>query len=143
MLGRPRRVVVALPTHEGRCFPKRVVDSVGAGTSSPEPDWSGVRSTVRERGAIPYVAAMAPIVDDGVRAGGGSDQANGWWAPALVTELGGIATTVVASENVVVAIGIGAPQRPQDLVLALDEVRPRRGHGDDRRSPGSSCGSGP
>ena len=57
---------------------------------------------------IPYVATMAPIVNDLARAGGGSDQANAqWWALALGADLGGNATAVGASANVVV-IGIAA-----------------------------------
>ena len=57
---------------------------------------------------IPYVATMAPIVNDLVEAGGGSDQANAlWWALALGSDLGGNATAVGASANVVI-IGIAA-----------------------------------
>ncbi len=57
---------------------------------------------------IPYVATMAPIVNDLVGAGAGSDQANAlWWALALGADLGGNATAVGASANVVV-IGIAA-----------------------------------
>ncbi len=57
---------------------------------------------------IPYVATMAPIVNDLVGAGGGAGQANAlWWALALGADLGGNATAVGASANVVV-IGIAA-----------------------------------
>ncbi len=57
---------------------------------------------------IPYVATMAPIVKDLVQAGGGSEQANSlWWALALGADLGGNATAVGASANVVI-IGIAA-----------------------------------
>ncbi len=57
---------------------------------------------------IPYVATMAPIVSDLVQAGDGSSQANAlWWALALGADLGGNATAVGASANVVV-IGIAA-----------------------------------
>ena len=57
---------------------------------------------------IPYVATMAPIVNDLVHAGGGSDQANAlWWALALGSDLGGNATAVGASANVVI-LGIAA-----------------------------------
>jgi Na+/H+ antiporter NhaD/arsenite permease-like protein len=57
---------------------------------------------------IPYVATMAPIVNDLVQAGGSSGQANAlWWALALGADLGGNATAVGASANVVV-IGIAA-----------------------------------
>jgi Na+/H+ antiporter NhaD/arsenite permease-like protein len=53
---------------------------------------------------IPYVAALAPITDDLVSSGG---TAAGplWWALALGSDLGGNATAVGASANVVV-IGI-------------------------------------
>ena len=57
---------------------------------------------------IPYVATMTPLVQDLVDAGGGSTQANAlWWALALGADLGGNATAVGASANVVV-IGIAA-----------------------------------
>jgi Na+/H+ antiporter NhaD/arsenite permease-like protein len=57
---------------------------------------------------IPYVATMAPIVNDLVAGGGGSEQANAlWWALALGADLGGNATAVGASANVVI-IGIAA-----------------------------------
>jgi Na+/H+ antiporter NhaD/arsenite permease-like protein len=52
---------------------------------------------------IPYVATMSPIVDDLVKAFGGNDQAQVlWWALALGADLGGNATAVGASANVVV-----------------------------------------
>ncbi|WP_427008179.1 ArsB/NhaD family transporter [Pseudarthrobacter sp. H2] len=53
---------------------------------------------------IPYVATLAPITDDLVRAGGGAARPL-WWALALGADLGGNATAVGASANVVV-IGI-------------------------------------
>jgi Na+/H+ antiporter NhaD/arsenite permease-like protein len=57
---------------------------------------------------IPYVATMAPVVQDLVRAGDGSSQAHAlWWALALGSDLGGNATAVGASANVVI-IGIAA-----------------------------------
>jgi Na+/H+ antiporter NhaD/arsenite permease-like protein len=56
---------------------------------------------------IPYVATMAPIVDDLVRAGSGPQAESLWWALALGADLGGNATAVGASANVVV-IGIAA-----------------------------------
>jgi Na+/H+ antiporter NhaD/arsenite permease-like protein len=57
---------------------------------------------------IPYVATMAPVVQDLVRAGDGSSQAQAlWWALALGSDLGGNATAVGASANVVI-IGIAA-----------------------------------
>jgi Na+/H+ antiporter NhaD/arsenite permease-like protein len=48
---------------------------------------------------IPYVAAMAPVVDQLVA---GSSSAVLWWALALGADLGGNLTTVGASANVVV-----------------------------------------
>ncbi|HMG29653.1 MAG TPA: ArsB/NhaD family transporter [Jiangellaceae bacterium] len=57
---------------------------------------------------IPYVASMAPLVSDLVEAGGGAAGADAlWWALALGADLGGNATAVGASANVVV-IGIAA-----------------------------------
>jgi Na+/H+ antiporter NhaD/arsenite permease-like protein len=57
---------------------------------------------------IPYVATMTPLVQDLVDSGGGTTQANAlWWALALGADLGGNATAVGASANVVV-IGIAA-----------------------------------
>jgi Na+/H+ antiporter NhaD/arsenite permease-like protein len=57
---------------------------------------------------IPYVATMAPVVQDLVHAGSGSSQAKAlWWALALGSDLGGNATAVGASANVVI-IGIAA-----------------------------------
>ena len=57
---------------------------------------------------IPYVATMAPLVQDLVDASGGDPQADAlWWALLLGADLGGNATAVGASANVVV-IGIAA-----------------------------------
>jgi Na+/H+ antiporter NhaD/arsenite permease-like protein len=57
---------------------------------------------------IPYVATMSPLVSDLVEAGGNTPQANAlWWALALGADLGGNATAVGASANVVVT-GIAA-----------------------------------
>ncbi|QCO98254.1 ArsB/NhaD family transporter [Arthrobacter sp. 24S4-2] len=53
---------------------------------------------------IPYVAAIAPITNDLVQAGGAAAQPL-WWSLALGADLGGNATAVGASANVVV-IGI-------------------------------------
>ncbi|GII05085.1 ArsB/NhaD family transporter [Planobispora takensis] len=50
---------------------------------------------------IPYVATMSPIVADLVQAGGPDHQVL-WWALALGADLGGNATAVGASANVVV-----------------------------------------
>ncbi|GAB3816492.1 ArsB/NhaD family transporter [Micromonospora zhanjiangensis] len=52
---------------------------------------------------IPYVATMSPVVGDMVHAAGGTDRAHVlWWALALGADLGGNATAVGASANVVV-----------------------------------------
>lgn len=57
---------------------------------------------------IPYVATMTPLVQDLVASGDGSTQARAlWWALALGADLGGNATAVGASANVVV-LGIAA-----------------------------------
>ncbi|NUT52741.1 MAG: ArsB/NhaD family transporter [Saccharothrix sp.] len=57
---------------------------------------------------IPYVATMSPIVGDLVAAQGGTPQAESlWWALALGADLGGNATAVGASANVVV-LGLAA-----------------------------------
>ncbi|WP_426566224.1 ArsB/NhaD family transporter [Angustibacter sp. McL0619] len=57
---------------------------------------------------IPYVATMAPLVQDLVQAGGNAPPARAlWWALALGADLGGNATAVGASANVVI-IGIAA-----------------------------------
>lgn len=57
---------------------------------------------------IPYVATMSPLVQGLVESGGGSKESNAlWWALALGADLGGNATAVGASANVVV-IGIAA-----------------------------------
>ena len=57
---------------------------------------------------IPYVATMSPLVQGLVDSGGGAKEADAlWWALALGADLGGNATAVGASANVVV-IGIAA-----------------------------------
>lgn len=57
---------------------------------------------------IPYVTTMTPLVQSLVDAGQGSDQADAlWWALALGADLGGNATAVGASANVVI-LGIAA-----------------------------------
>ena len=67
---------------------------------------SGILSGVVDN--IPYVATMSPLVADLVNAGDGSAGANAaWWALALGADLGGNATAVGASANVVV-LGIAA-----------------------------------
>ncbi len=57
---------------------------------------------------IPYVATMSPIVSDLV-AEQGPDGGVLWWALALGADLGGNATAIGASANVV-ALGIAARQ---------------------------------
>lgn len=55
---------------------------------------------------IPYVATMSPVVDELVAAEGDTTQARSlWWALALGADLGGNATAVGASANVV-ALGL-------------------------------------
>ena len=57
---------------------------------------------------IPYVATVTPLVQSLVEAGHGARQATAlWWALALGADLGGNATAVGASANVVI-IGIAA-----------------------------------
>ncbi|MFP5348118.1 MAG: SLC13 family permease [Actinomycetes bacterium] len=57
---------------------------------------------------IPYVATMAPLVSDLVKASDGAPGAHAlWWALALGADLGGNATAVGASANVVIT-GIAA-----------------------------------
>jgi Na+/H+ antiporter NhaD/arsenite permease-like protein len=57
---------------------------------------------------IPYVATMSPIVADMVAGAGGLEQGQVlWWSLALGADLGGNATAVGASANVVV-LGIAA-----------------------------------
>jgi Na+/H+ antiporter NhaD/arsenite permease-like protein len=57
---------------------------------------------------IPYVATMAPIINDLVSGAGDNAQAKAlWWALALGADLGGNATAVGASANVVI-LGIAA-----------------------------------
>ena len=52
---------------------------------------------------IPYVATMSPVVESLVEAAGGGEQARSlWWSLALGADLGGNATAVGASANVIV-----------------------------------------
>ncbi len=61
---------------------------------------SGVLSAIVDN--IPYVATMSPVVADLVRASGGMDSGQVlWWSLALGADLGGNATAVGASANVV------------------------------------------
>ncbi len=67
---------------------------------------SGVLSGIVDN--IPYVATMAPLVQDLVQAGKGAPGVEAaWWSLALGADLGGNATAVGASANVVV-LGIAA-----------------------------------
>lgn len=59
---------------------------------------------------IPYVATMAPITADLVHAMGGDPDHVMWWALALGADLGGNATAIGASANVVV-LGIAERNR--------------------------------
>jgi Na+/H+ antiporter NhaD/arsenite permease-like protein len=56
---------------------------------------------------IPYVATMAPIIKDLVGSSGDAQHDALWWALALGADLGGNATAVGASANVVI-LGIAA-----------------------------------
>ncbi|MFC7303965.1 SLC13 family permease [Streptomyces monticola] len=59
---------------------------------------------------IPYVATMAPITSDLIEAMGGSGSHVMWWALAIGADLGGNATAIGASANVVV-LGIAERNR--------------------------------
>ncbi|WP_093798389.1 SLC13 family permease [Streptomyces sp. Wb2n-11] len=59
---------------------------------------------------IPYVATMAPITSDLVESVGGSGDHVMWWALAIGADLGGNATAIGASANVVV-LGIAERNR--------------------------------
>lgn len=94
-----------------------VIDSIGQKATSAIGDhyllagtgllWgSGVLSGIIDN--IPYVATMSPLVNDLVAANPGESGAHAlWWALAMGADLGGNATAVGASANVVV-IGIAA-----------------------------------
>jgi Na+/H+ antiporter NhaD/arsenite permease-like protein len=56
---------------------------------------------------IPYVAAMSPVVAELVDADGGARSQVLWWSLALGADLGGNATAVGASANVVI-LGLAA-----------------------------------
>jgi Na+/H+ antiporter NhaD/arsenite permease-like protein len=58
---------------------------------------------------IPYVATMSPLVAGLVASGSGTQATSLWWALALGADLGGNATAVGASANVVIT-GIAARQ---------------------------------
>ncbi len=72
---------------------------------------------------IPYVTAMTPVVASLIATNPelGEDGAL-WWALALGADLGGNATLVGASANVVV-VGHRRPQRPAHLVQDLAALR--------------------
>jgi len=67
---------------------------------------SGILSAIVDN--IPYVATMSPLVSDLVSSGAGDRSL--WWALALGADLGGNATAIGASANVVV-LGIAARNR--------------------------------
>ncbi|MET4095742.1 ArsB/NhaD family transporter [Arthrobacter sp. UYCu712] len=90
-----------------------VIDAVGAAVASLIGDNYDVAAVAMLVGSafasgiidnIPYVATLAPITHDLVQAGGAAAKPL-WWALALGADLGGNATAVGASANVVV-IGI-------------------------------------
>ena len=87
---------------------------------------------------IPYVATMSPVVAELVAERPGNGEAL-WWSLALGADLGGNATAIGASANVVM-LGAGGAGRTQDRVLGVHEVRPgrrlrhRRPHGALHRS---------
>ncbi|MGY2744389.1 ArsB/NhaD family transporter [Arthrobacter sp. UYCu723] len=90
-----------------------VIDAVGAAAASLIGDNYDVAAVAMLTGSafasgiidnIPYVATLAPITHDLVQAGGAAAKPL-WWALALGADLGGNATAVGASANVVV-IGI-------------------------------------
>ncbi|MFG2224540.1 SLC13 family permease [Streptomyces sp. NPDC048644] len=90
---------------------KALADTIGsseAGGSMVLLGASAVLSGVVDN--IPYVATMAPITQDLVhQMGGGADHVL-WWALALGADLGGNATAIGASANVVV-LGIAERHR--------------------------------
>jgi Na+/H+ antiporter NhaD/arsenite permease-like protein len=81
----------AIDATEGRLLPATMVLLWGSAALSAIVD------------NIPYVATMSPVVADLVHAQGGTDRSHVlWWALALGADLGGNATAVGASANVVV-----------------------------------------
>jgi Na+/H+ antiporter NhaD/arsenite permease-like protein len=90
-----------------------IMDTVGQTAAAVVGDDYGIAATWLMIGSamasgiidnIPYVATLAPITNDLVQAGGAAAKPL-WWALALGADLGGNATAVGASANVVV-IGI-------------------------------------
>ncbi len=94
-----------------------IVERVGESVTDAVGDRYGLAASVLLIGSaglsgiidnIPYVATMAPLVQDLVAGGGSSPEAHAlWWALAAGADLGGNATAVGASANVVI-IGIAA-----------------------------------
>ena len=85
---------------------------------------------------IPFVATMAPVVDQLVSPTGPFAGQNGlWWALVLGADLGGNATAIGASANVVVT-GIAMKSGHPIIVLGVHQVRRRRrrGHPGDRHA---------
>ena len=81
---------------------------------------------------IPYVATMSPVVAELVDGRRHTEQSQVlWWALALGADLGGNATAVGASANVVV-LGIAEQGRQADHLLAVHQVRAGRHRGHDR-----------
>ena len=72
---------------------------------------------------IPYVATMSPVVAELVNANGGGDSARVlWWSLALGADLGGNATAVGASANVVI---LGLAERDAARLGQLDHLSQR------------------
>ena len=77
---------------------------------------SGILSAVVDN--IPYVATMAPVTASLVHdLGGGRDATVLWWSLALGADLGGNATAIGASANVVV---LGLAQRAGQPISFLE-----------------------
>ena len=84
---------------------------------------------------IPYIATMAPVVEDMVAQAPDAETGRAlWWAFALGADFGGNGTAVAASANVVV-IGIAAAPGTRS-VLAVHPVRHRRDAADHRPGVG-------
>ena len=119
MVGRPGR-----GRRHRRTSARRLTDAVGdrylAAGTDPDRGRPAMLSGIVDN--IPYVATMSPLVSDLVAAGGDSPQAESlWWALALGSDLGGNATAVGASANVVV-LGLAARNGHPDLVLAVHQA---------------------
>jgi Na+/H+ antiporter NhaD/arsenite permease-like protein len=80
---------------------------------------SGLRSAIVDN--IPYVATMAPVTTTLVQdLGDGRDATVLWWALALGADLGGNATAIGASANVVI---LGLAQRAGQPIKFLEFTR--------------------